>query len=183
MVCRHNRQSGALGFAVLGCPASLLDLTLDPSMVQRPRSRPQAARSSPSGSSGQFGFEEEGFILFADSQLNLVQESLPTKYFPMHGTDGKGYLYLYPAPQKLQVDSMEMHSGLQACGGRSGNGAAAEQIEAKRFGTLTAEVTKVRAGVDMTDDAVATSRAVNDDFHPGIRSAGGWIEVKGNECV
>ncbi len=118
-------------------------------------------------------------ILFAESQLNLVQESLPTKYFPMNGTDGKGYLYLYPAPQKLQVDSMEMHSGLQAC-----NGAAAEQIEAKRFGTLAAEVTKVRAGVDMTDDAVATSRAVNDDFHPGIRSAGGWIELKGKRmCV
>ena len=116
--------------------------------------------------------------------MNLVQESLPTKYFPMNGTGGKGCLYLHSAPQKLQIDFMEIHSGVQACGGRNGNGAATKQIEAKRFGTLTAEVTKVRAGVDMTDDAMATSRAVDDDFHPGITSAGGWIELKGNRmCV
>jgi len=116
--------------------------------------------------------------------LNLVQESLPAEYFPMNGTGGKGYLYLHPAPQKLQLDSMEIHSGLQACGGRSGNGAAAEEIQAKRSGALAAEVTKVRAGVDMTDDAVAASGAVNDDFHSGIRSAGGWIELKGKRmCV
>ena len=34
---------------------------------------------------------------------------------------------------------------------------ASEEIEAKRFGALAAEVTQVRAGVDMTDDAVAAS--------------------------
>jgi len=116
--------------------------------------------------------------------LNFVQESLSAEHFPMDGTGGKGYFYLHPAPQKLQLDPMEIHSGLQACGGRSGNGAAAEQIEAKRFGTLTVEVTEVRAGVHMTDDAVAASRAVNDDFHPGITSAGGWIETKGKRmCI
>ena len=111
--------------------------------------------------------------------MNLVQESLTAEHFPMDGTGGKGYLYLHPAPQKLQLDSMEIHSGLQACGGRSGNGTAAEEIQAKRFRTLTAEVAKVRAGVDMADDAVAAFRAVNDDFHSRVRSAGAWIKPKG----
>jgi hypothetical protein len=116
--------------------------------------------------------------------LNLVQEPLSAEYFPVNGTGGKGYFYLYPAPQKFQLDSMEIHSGLQVCGGRSSNEATAEEIEAKRFGTLAAEVAKVRAGVDMADHAVAASRAVNDDFDAGITPAGGWIELKGERmCV
>jgi hypothetical protein len=104
-----------------------------------------------------------------------IQEPLPAKYFPMNRTGGKGDLHLRRAAKKLQFDSMQVHTGFQACGRSNGNGPAAEEIDAKRLGALTAKVAKVRAGVDMTNHAVAASRAVNDDLHPWIRAVGDWI--------